>query len=80
MSRRGEKYLLGVWPPPPPATGTARAAGFEACRPRWGDGRADSSLPSKSGQASDPKGRLGASCTQLCSGPPRLGDLFSLGK
>ena len=46
MPRRG-KCLLCAWPPPPPATGTGRAAG---CHPRWGDGRAGYSLPSKSGQ------------------------------
>lgn len=64
MSRRGEKYLLCAWPPPLPATGTARAAGFEVCHPRWGDGRADSSLLSKSGQALGPEG----SCAQGLQG------------
>lgn len=64
MSRRGEKYLLCAWPPPLPATGTARAAGSEVCHPRWGGGRADSSLLSKSGQALGPEG----SCAQGLQG------------
>lgn len=55
--------------------------GFQVCCPlRWGNGRADSSLLSKSGQASDPTGRLGASCTQLCSGPSKAGRPLLLGK